>query len=87
MSTNVVSSKYASDPLFTEFLKVRMGAEAVKQNEEEDEKEENSTQVLLGALDEFKGMSLFYSNCVEFPVAGKCFLIEWDFRENRLKNG
>jgi hypothetical protein len=52
--SKTVDSKYASDPLFTEFLKVRMGAEAVKKEEEAEK--ENSTEILLNALEEFKGM-------------------------------
>jgi hypothetical protein len=49
--SSALNSKYMSNPQFTEFLKVR-GAEASTQEEDEDE---DSTKILLDALDEFNG--------------------------------
>ncbi|KAI6175548.1 putative RNA-binding protein 19 [Aphelenchoides bicaudatus] len=51
LKTSVMNSKYASDPLFNEFLKVR-GVESTNQ---ENEGDEDSTKALLDALDGFKG--------------------------------
>lgn len=45
------NSKYLSDPLFNEFLKVR-GADASATEKEE---EEDTSQILLEALEGFKG--------------------------------
>lgn len=49
--TSALNTKYTSDPQFNEFLKVR-GAETSTKEEEDDE---DSTKMLLDALDDFKG--------------------------------